>query len=93
MRRHAHPFAEEMNKSRRMVALQASALADAGYAVLQLDLDGCGDDSSGFADASWEGWCSDVVRACRWMGSNSPDRSGCGDCGRASWSPQRPRGG
>lgn len=69
---YAHPFAEEMNKSRRMVALQASALADAGYAVLQLDLDGCGDSSGDFADASWEGWCSDVVRACRWMREQQP---------------------
>ena len=33
-----HPFGEEMNKSRRMAALQARALAAAGYAVL------CGED-------------------------------------------------
>src|SRR5687767_10614876 len=33
-----HPFAEEMNKSRRMAALQARSLAEAGFAVLQLDL-------------------------------------------------------
>ena len=46
-----HPFAEEMNKSRRMAALQARALAKAGYAVLQLDLLGCGDSSGDFGDA------------------------------------------
>ena len=40
---HVHPFAEEMNKSRRMAALQARALAAEGFAVLQLDLLGCGD--------------------------------------------------
>ena len=35
---YVHPFAEEMNKSRRMAALQSRALAEAGFAVLQLDL-------------------------------------------------------
>ena len=57
-----HPFAEEMNKSRRMAALQARALAKAGYAVLQIDLFGCGDSSGDFGDASWQDWVGDVVR-------------------------------
>jgi predicted acyl esterase len=35
---HIPAFAEEMNKSRRMVALQAQAFAKNGYAVLVLDL-------------------------------------------------------
>ena len=30
---YVHPFAEEMNKARRMAALQSHALADAGCAV------------------------------------------------------------
>jgi uncharacterized protein len=59
-----HPFAEEMNKSRRMAALQAQALAQNGYSVLQIDLLGCGDSSGDFADATWEGWIADVVLAC-----------------------------
>jgi hypothetical protein len=33
-----HPFAEEMNKARRMAALQARALAGHGWAVLMSDL-------------------------------------------------------
>ena len=37
------PFAEEMNRSRRMAALQARALAAAGYGVLLLDPYGTGD--------------------------------------------------
>ena len=45
---HLHAFAEEMNKSRRMVALQARALAEAGFAVLQIDLHGCGDSGGDF---------------------------------------------
>lgn len=62
-----HPFAEEMNKSRRMAALQARAMAQAGYAVLQLDLRGCGDSSGDFGDATWKDWVDDVVRACQWL--------------------------
>lgn len=61
------PFAEEMNKARRMAALQSRALAAAGFSVLQIDLHGCGDSSGDFADASWQGWVGDVVLACRWL--------------------------
>src|SRR5258705_9769402 len=42
------PFAEEMNKSRRMAALQARAFARIGWNVLQMDLFGCGDSSGEF---------------------------------------------
>lgn len=62
-----HPFAEEMNKSRRMVALQARALSAAGYAVLQIDLRGCGDSDGDFADASWESWHDDAMLGYRWL--------------------------
>lgn len=64
---YAHPFAEEMNKSRRMVALQARALAAEGFAVLQMDLLGCGDSGGDFGDASWAQWVDDVVHACHWL--------------------------
>lgn len=63
-----HPFGDEMNKSRRVAALQARALARLGYAVLQLDLDGCGDSSGEFGDARWDGWKDDVRRAAAWLG-------------------------
>ena len=62
-----HPFAEEMNKSRRMAALGARALADAGFAVLQIDLLGCGDSSGDFADASWAAWLDDALLGARWL--------------------------
>ena len=61
---YVHPFAEEMNKSRRMAALQARALAAAGHAVLQADLLGCGDSAGEFSDATWAAWVDDVVAAC-----------------------------
>lgn len=64
---YVHPFAEEMNKSRRMAALQARALAQAGYHVLQVDLLGCGDSSGDFGDATWQSWVHDVVRGCHWL--------------------------
>ena len=62
-----HPFTEEMNKARRMAALQARALAQAGFSVLQIDLLGCGDSSGDFGDATWQSWVSDVVQGCHWL--------------------------
>jgi len=64
---YVHPFAEELNKTRRMAALQARAMARAGYCVLQIDLLGCGDSSGDFSDASWQSWVDDVVGACQWL--------------------------
>ena len=56
-----------MNKSRRMAAVQARALSAAGFAVLQIDLHGCGDSAGDFGDASWEVWVEDVVAAVEWL--------------------------
>jgi exosortase A-associated hydrolase 2 len=62
-----HPFAEEMNKSRRMAALQAREFAACGYAVLQIDLFGCGDSSGEFAEARWAIWKQDLAAAHAWL--------------------------
>jgi exosortase A-associated hydrolase 2 len=62
-----HPFAEEMHKSRRMAALQARRFAAEGYAVLQVDLTGCGDSAYDFGDATWEMWLDDAHRAYAWL--------------------------
>lgn len=62
-----HPFAEEMNKSRRMANLQSRALAATGYSVLQLDLNGCGDSSGDFGDATWQSWLDDISLAWDWL--------------------------
>ena len=64
---YVHPFAEEMNKSRRMAALQARALAAAGWFVLQIDLLGCGDSEGEFGDATWSRWVDDVIDASAWL--------------------------
>lgn len=66
---HAPAFAEEMNKARRMVALQARALAEAGYLVLLVDPLGTGDSSGDFGEATWTAWVDDVVRGIDWMES------------------------
>ncbi len=61
------PFAEEMNKSRRMAALQARTLTGIGFAVLQIDLYGCGDSSGDFREARWEIWKNDLAVAVEWL--------------------------
>ena len=68
-----HPFAEETHKSRRMSALQSRRLAMAGYAVLQLDLSGCGDSWGDFGDARWERWLEDATLASQWLYEHAGD--------------------
>ncbi len=64
---YAPPFAEELNKSRRMVALQARRLAAAGFGVLIPDLYGTGDSAGDFGDARWEIWREDLARCAAWL--------------------------
>ncbi len=64
---YAHPFCEEMNKSRRMAALQSRRLAALGYSVLQIDLFGCGDSTGAFADARWQIWKQDLRLGLDWL--------------------------
>lgn len=66
-----HPFAEEMHKSRRMAALQARRFAEQGYAVLQVDLTGCGDSTGDFADATLDIWLRDAQRAYAWLAAHT----------------------
>lgn len=71
-----HPFAEEMNKTRRMAALAARRLAARGVAVLQLDLHGCGDSGGEFHEARWDGWLRDVDAGLAWLERRSGLRPG-----------------
>lgn len=66
---YVHPFGEEMNKSRRMAALQSRAFTAMGYGVLQMDLLGCGDSSGGFEVARWDLWKQDLALARQWLES------------------------
>jgi exosortase A-associated hydrolase 2 len=70
---HVPAHAEEMNKSRRMVARQARMLAARGIAVLQIDLYGCGDSDGLSADARWEIWRQDVLLALAWLRARSDE--------------------
>ena len=81
---HIPAFAEEMNKSRLMLALQARNFAQAGYAVLVLDLFGTGESSGDFGAATWEIWLQNLHSACSWLtqqGAKTIDlwglRTGC----------------
>lgn len=69
---YCHPFAEELNTTRRVVGMQARALAQAGFAVLQFDMAGCGDSSGEFGDADWTTWVADAQAANVWLGENAP---------------------
>lgn len=66
------PFAEELNKSRRMLALASRAFAAAGFEVLVMDLLGCGDSSGDFGDATWDDWQDDAALAAEWLTRDAP---------------------
>ncbi len=61
------PFAEELNCARRVLAEQARRMAEAGIAVLQIDLSGTGDSEGAFADAAWSDWKAEVAAAWSWL--------------------------
>lgn len=69
-----HAFAEEMNKSRPMVAMTARALAAEGCVVVRPDLRGCGDSEGDLATLSWDDWRDDVLDAARWAQQLAPGR-------------------
>lgn len=64
------PFAEEMNKCRRMVTEAALELCSMGHAVLVPDLYGTGDSKGDFAEARWELWQEDLQTVCAWGEAN-----------------------
>lgn len=57
------PFGEEMNKSRRTIALAARRFATHGMAVHAFDPDGTGDSEGEFGDATWARWTADANAA------------------------------
>lgn len=61
------PFAEEANRSRRLTALTARALAAVGCEVLMFDLSGTGDSAGDFGEAAWEGWLAEVRAIANWF--------------------------
>lgn len=63
------PFAEEMNKSRRMYTELAVRLASEGIATVLPDLHGTGDSQGEFREADWQRWKSNLLAAARWAES------------------------
>jgi len=61
------PFAEELNKARRQMSLQARALAGLGYGVLIVDQYGTGDSDGAFGEATWESWQAGLNSAIAWL--------------------------
>ncbi len=55
------PFAEEMNKSRHVLAALVRSLGDAGHSVLLPDLYGTGDSEGDFGSASIDVWRADIM--------------------------------
>ena len=63
---HVPAFAEEMNKSRKIVRDQAVALADKGATVIVPDLFGTGDSAGDFVQADWDIWKQDIRFLVQW---------------------------
>ncbi len=63
----APAFAEEMNRCRAMVSMQARALSTYGVGTLVSDMLGTGDSAGEFSDASWEIWHSDLKLGIAWL--------------------------
>lgn len=68
------PFAEEMNKSRRMLARLGYGLAERGYVTALLDLYGTGDSEGDFAEGDWAVWRDDVVTAAQALQERGVER-------------------
>jgi exosortase A-associated hydrolase 2 len=61
------PFGEEMNKCRTMIARSARAFAARRFAVLEIDLLGCGDSTGSHADATLVRWNDNLREAIEWL--------------------------
>lgn len=66
------PFAEEMNRARRMVSLQCRALAARGFHVIVADPYGTGDSDGDFGDSTWELWIESMAAAWHWLDARQP---------------------
>ncbi|NOR71705.1 MAG: hydrolase 2, exosortase A system-associated [Methylomarinum sp.] len=62
-------FAEELNRCRVMVAMQARQLAAQGYGCLLLDYYGTGDSQGDFSETDYLQWHEDIDSAYQWLGS------------------------
>lgn len=61
------PFAEEMNRCRSMITLQAQAFAQIGVGTLLVDLYGTGDSAGEYRDAQWSLWLQNIRASAAWL--------------------------
>jgi len=67
----APPFAEELNKCRRLLSLTACALAAAGCDVLLPDLSGTGDSAGDFGETGWSDWIAEWRAFATWHAASA----------------------
>lgn len=70
------PWAEELNKARRLLALQARSLAVSGIGALMLDLFGTGDSEGDFRQATWPLWLENLTAGVEWLRQRRATRVG-----------------
>jgi exosortase A-associated hydrolase 2 len=63
------PFAEEMNKSRRMISEFAVSMVSSGFAVVVPDFYGTGDSEGDFSETDCETWLTDLATTEAWIQS------------------------
>lgn len=68
------PLAEELNKSRNLIALTAATLQAQGCSVLVPDLYGTGDSGGDFGECKWQHWVDDLKFAISWLDEQFPKR-------------------
>jgi exosortase A-associated hydrolase 2 len=68
------PLFEELNKSRRTLALFGAALAARGIGSLLPDLYGTGDSEGTIGDANWDTWIEDLTGAHTWLRTEGATR-------------------
>ncbi|MBT5047949.1 MAG: hydrolase 2, exosortase A system-associated [Rhodospirillaceae bacterium] len=61
------PFAEELNRTRKMATLLAEALSPHGIATLVFDYSCTGDSTGRFEQADWAHWIDDGAAAIAWL--------------------------
>lgn len=61
------PFAEELNRTRHVIAAFARGCAKRGIGVAVLDPYGTGDSEGDFSEASWDIWKADLETAVAWL--------------------------
>lgn len=64
---HIPAFGEEMNKTRRIVAVQAKRFSALNQSVLVIDLFGTGDSAGEFHEATWSIWLENIDTAINWL--------------------------